>query len=211
MNALLGAPPAAIITATIWIYWLCVGFMIVRARRQKHALAGLVPEKRFERALWLILVPVIVAWIVLPWLALTRTHPALAVPEIAQTEPAYAGIRWIAAICGIICLAITIQSWARMGKNWRMDVSDRKSELITDGPFAHIRHPIYGFQMLLMVCTAIIVPTTIMLVVAIVHIVLMNIKARNEERHLLAMHGEAYARYLSRTGRFIPRAGRSTR
>ena len=65
--------------------------------------------------------------------------------------------------------------------------------------------------MLLMVCTAIIVPTTIMLVVAIVHIVLMNIKARNEERHLLAMHGEAYARYLSRTGRFIPRAGRSAR
>ena len=123
MNALLGDPPAAIITATIWIYWLCVGFMIARARRQKHDLAGLVPEKRFERALWLILVPVIVAWIVLPWLALTRTHPALAVPEIAQTEPAYAGIRWIAAICGIICLAITIQSWARMGKNWRMDVS----------------------------------------------------------------------------------------
>ena len=69
MNALLGDPPAAIITATIWIYWLCVGFMIVRARRQKHDLAGLVPEKRFERALWLILVPVIVAWIVLPWLA----------------------------------------------------------------------------------------------------------------------------------------------
>ena len=51
MNALLGDPPAAIITATIWIYWLCVGFMIVRARRQKHDLAGLVPEKRFERAL----------------------------------------------------------------------------------------------------------------------------------------------------------------
>src|SRR5207244_5380028 len=115
--------------------------------------------------------------------------------------------RWIAGICGIICLAITIQSWARMGKNWRMDVSDRKSELITDGPFAHIRHPIYGFQMLLMVCTAIIVPTTIMLVVAIVHIVLMNIKARNEERYLLALQGEAYAWYMSCNGRVIPSCG----
>jgi protein-S-isoprenylcysteine O-methyltransferase Ste14 len=65
--------------------------------------------------------------------------------------------------------------------------------------------------MLLMVCTAIVVPTTPMLLVAMVHVVLMNIKARNEERHLLAMHGDAYARYLSRTGRFIPHAGRPAR
>ncbi len=209
MNALLGDPPAAIITATISIYWLCVGFMIVRARRQTHDLAGLVPEKRFERGMWLILVPVVVAWIVLPWLSFMGTYPILGVPDIALTEPAYAGMRWIAALCGVICLALTIQCWARMGKDWRMDVSDRKSELITDGLFAHVRHPIYALQTLLMVCTAIVVPTTPMLVVAILHIALMNIKARNEERHLLAMHGDAYARYLARTGRFIPRARRS--
>jgi protein-S-isoprenylcysteine O-methyltransferase Ste14 len=209
LNALLGDPPAAIITATISIYWLCVGFMIVRARRKTHDLAGLVPEKRFERGMWLILVPVVVAWIVLPWLSFTHTEPAFAVPDVALTEPAYAGMRWIAAVCGVICLALTIQCWARMGKDWRMDVSDRKSELITDGLFAHVRHPIYALQMLLMVCTAIVVPTTPMLAVAILHIALMNIKARNEERHLLAMHGDAYARYLARTGRFIPRARRS--
>jgi protein-S-isoprenylcysteine O-methyltransferase Ste14 len=33
----------------------------------------------------------------------------------------------------------------------------------------------------------------------------MVVKARNEERHLLASHGEAYARYLEATGRFVPR------
>lgn len=207
MNALLDDPPAAIIAATIWIYWLRVGFMVVRARRQTHDLAGLVPEKRFERAMWLILVPVIVAWIVLPWLSFTRTHAALASPDVALSERVYAGLRWIVAICGVLCLALTIECWARMGKDWRMDVSDRKSELITDGLFAHVRHPIYALQMLLMLCTAIVVPTTPMFIVAILHIALMNIKARNEERHLLSMHGDGYARYLSRTGRFVPRAG----
>ncbi len=33
----------------------------------------------------------------------------------------------------------------------------------------------------------------------------MVIKARNEERHMLANHGDDYARYLARTGRFLPR------
>ena len=45
-----------------------------------------------------------------------------------------------------------------------------------------------------------------MLAVAAIHVVLMNIKARNEEAHLARMHGEAYARYVERTGRFLPRA-----
>jgi len=46
-----------------------------------------------------------------------------------------------------------------------------------------------------------------MAIVAIVHITLMNLKARNEERHLLRTGGETYARYLARTGRFLPRLG----
>ena len=29
--------------------------------------------------------------------------------------------------------------------------------------------------------------------------------AHNEERHMLRQHGEAYAAYLARTGRFVPR------
>jgi len=41
--------------------------------------------------------------------------------------------------------------------------------------------------------------------------VLMNLKARNEERHLLSTHGEAYQGYLDRTGRFVPRFGGGAR
>jgi protein-S-isoprenylcysteine O-methyltransferase Ste14 len=46
-----------------------------------------------------------------------------------------------------------------------------------------------------------------MLAVAAVHVALMILKARNEERHLLASHGETYERYVRRTGRFLPRSG----
>jgi protein-S-isoprenylcysteine O-methyltransferase Ste14 len=44
-----------------------------------------------------------------------------------------------------------------------------------------------------------------MLLVAIAHLGLMNLKARNEERHLLKVHGAAYEAYARRTGRFFPR------
>ena len=77
--------------------------------------------------------------------------------------------------------------------------------LITDGMFARIRHPIYAFSILLMLCTMIVVPTPPMLALGAIHIALMVAKARNEERHLLARHGDAYARYVAQTGRFLPR------
>jgi protein-S-isoprenylcysteine O-methyltransferase Ste14 len=51
----------------------------------------------------------------------------------------------------------------------------------------------------------VIVPTVPMLAFGVVHVGLMIVKAHNEERHLLARHGEAYARYLAGTGRFFPR------
>ena len=86
-----------------------------------------------------------------------------------------------------------------------MGVSEtQKTELITDGVFAYVRHPIYALSMLLMICSVIVVPTLPMLVIAVVHIVLMNIKAHNEERYLLKVHGEQYQRYLQRTSRFFP-------
>jgi protein-S-isoprenylcysteine O-methyltransferase Ste14 len=92
-----------------------------------------------------------------------------------------------------------------MGRHWRMDVSLKgEGELITDGPFAHVRHPIYALSMLLMICTLLVVPTAPMLVVAIAHLLLIHFKARHEELHLLRAHGEVYRRYLARTGRFFP-------
>ena len=93
-----------------------------------------------------------------------------------------------------------------MGSDWRMAISeDQKSPLITDGLFARVRHPIYALSILFVVCTTIVVPNIPMLAVALLNIGLLTLKAGNEERHLLKVHGDAYAAYLRQTGRFIPR------
>ena len=68
-----------------------------------------------------------------------------------------------------------------------------------------MRHPIYALSILLMLCTLVVVPTLPVAVIAFIHIALMIVKAHNEERFLVGLHGAAYRHYLDRTGRFFPR------
>lgn len=200
--------PGTLVAITVSAYWFGVGAMIVRVRRQsrKHAAhaATVLPRQPLERLMGLVWVPLVAAWIALPWFALARPAPPLGLPAFAVL-PAYGALRYGAALLAVACLLLTVKSWARMGRHWRMAVTDEEQALITDGMFSRIRHPIYSLSILLMACTMVTVPTGLMVAVGIVHIAMMVAKAHNEERHLLHKHGEAYAAYLARTGRFLPR------
>ena len=198
--------PAAITTATICAYWFGVGVMIVRVKRHSRGIPILSPKQPLERFMGAIFIPVVALWVILPWVAQTGSRPLLALPAFATQIPAYAACRWLAATIAVLCLIATARCWARMGKDWRMAVAvGEKTNLITDGPFSRIRHPIYAFQILLMICTVVVVPTLPVLALAAIHITLMNLKARNEERHLLLTQPGDYLRYVQRTGRFFPR------
>lgn len=197
--------PLLVLALAVTLYWMRVGAMIVRSRRRSRDLAGLVPEKPRERLLWLLWVPVVAAWIALPWIAQSHRDGPFALPPIASI-PAYVAIRYLAALLAVACLLLTIRCWKRMGDDWRMDISDKnRATLITDGLFARVRHPIYALSITLMLCSVVILPTLPMAAAASVHVALMIAKAHREERHLLALHGEPYARYIARTGRFVPR------
>jgi len=195
--------PLLVIALTISSYWLRVGAMVIRARRHQHRNVGVVPERASERAMWLAFVPVVAAWCALPWLALTHSVGPLAVPAFAR-DGLYAVLRWLFAAGAVACFVLTIDCWRRMGRNWRMDISDSNTSLVTEGLFARIRHPIYAFSIAMMIATATVLPTPAMIAIAAVHVLLMNVKARREEAHLARLHGEAYARYVERTGRFLP-------
>jgi protein-S-isoprenylcysteine O-methyltransferase Ste14 len=200
--------PSLLLAAVVWAYWGRVGRMSARIRRRTHSLSGVVPKQGFERFLWIVFVPVVAAWMTLPLLAAFRDSGPFAIPLPAREIP-WLVVRGLAALATIGLLVATIRCWDRMGRHWKMAVTPGERQvLITDGPFARVRHPIYGYQILLMLASLVVVPTPPLLVLALVHLVLMTVKAANEERHLLGTHGDEYATYVERTGRFFPRLSR---
>ena len=194
-----------ITAATVVAYWLGIGTMIVRVRRHTRTAVGVIPEQRLERVMWMLWVPLAAAWIALSILALSREGPPFGLPAFARTG-GYGLVRLAAALVGAAALAATIKCWSRMGKDWRMAVTAEPDQpLITDGLFGRIRHPIYAFSMLLVLSSIAVVPTAPMAACGAALMALWVLKAVNEERHMLRQHGDAYAAYLARTGRFLPR------
>jgi len=205
--------PCIVMAVTVWAYWACVGAMIVRVRRRTRKLSGIVPSQRLEQLMWFVWVPLVAAWMLLPYLAAGSQIVPWRLPALARELPMLP-LRWAAAAVGLACLGLSIHCWLRMGRNWRMAVApDQATDLVTTGLYGLVRHPIYALSSLLMLCTLVVVPTVPVLLMAVIHIGMMLAKARNEERFLAGRHGAVYLRYMQRTGRFVPRlrAGRVER
>ena len=197
--------PLTAAVVSVWVYWVIVGAMSWRMRRRTRRLAGVVPEQKVEQVMWYVWVPMVVLWMALPMIASRGNTMHLAVPDWARVGW-YANVRGVAGVVAIAALLATIECWKRMGKSWRMAVvPGERTELVTSGLYRVIRHPIYALSMLLVIATAVVLPTLPMIAVALVNVTLLTLKARNEERHLLATLGGAYAAYLASTGRFLPR------
>ena len=197
--------PCIVLAATVWAYWACVGAMTIRVRRRTRKLSGIVPSQGVEQLMWAVWVPLVVLWMVLPYVAAGASSLPWQLPAFAREMPMLL-LRWLAAGVGLACLGLSIHCWRRMGRNWRMAIApDQQTELVTTGLYRLVRHPIYALSILLMTCTVVVVPTLPVAAMAVVHIGLMLTKARNEERFLVGRHGPAYQQYMQRTGRFVPR------
>ncbi len=202
--------PTLLVGITVSAYWLYVGTMIVRVGRKSRGIGRLlVPTQRRERTMWIVWVPLVAAWIAMPFVASAQDparHPWLAIPRLAVSQPALHALRVAASVIAIVCFLVSVRCWRHMGRDWRMGIDPAgERRLITNGPFARVRHPIYALSVALMLCTVVVIPNPVMLVIAALHIALMWLKARNEEAFLHKMHGPSYSEYCRRTGRFLPR------
>ena len=78
--------PCILMAATVWAYWACVGAMIVRVRRRTRKLSGIVPSQRLEQLMWIVWVPLVAAWMLLPYRGgrLDRARPGSCRPLPAR-------------------------------------------------------------------------------------------------------------------------------
>jgi protein-S-isoprenylcysteine O-methyltransferase Ste14 len=104
----------------------------------------------------------------------------------------------------------TFYAQGAMGKDWRIGVPEgERTGLVTGGPFAMVRNPIYSATIPTMAGFALIAGSAPALAALVVLVVGLEIQVRlSEEPHLLRAHGEAYRTYAARVGRFVPGLGR---
>ena len=107
-------------------------------------------------------------------------------------------------------LAGTLGAQLAMGSSWRIGVEEsERTELVTDGPFAHVRNPIYSAMVPAIAGITLVCPSVVALAALALLVIALEIQTRLvEEPHLLEVHGDAYASYAARVGRFVPGVGK---
>jgi protein-S-isoprenylcysteine O-methyltransferase Ste14 len=113
----------------------------------------------------------------------------------------------VLAIAGIF---LTFGAQLAMGDAWRIGVDpEERTELVTDGPFKLVRNPIYSAMIPTVFGFVLMVPNVLAVVAFTALVVALELQVRLvEEPYLLGTHGDEYAAYATRVGRFVPGVGR---
>jgi len=105
-----------------------------------------------------------------------------------------------AALIGIGSLGSFLVLW-RLGKSFSIMPEARK--LVTNGPYAHARHPLYAVEMITIAGTALQFAPPWSWVIALTVLAMLWIRSHFEEQ-VLAESFPEYGAYRARTKRFIP-------
>ena len=138
--------------------------------------------------------------------------PLLAVLGATPVDPP-AALQAAGLVLALTGFAATLAAQTGMGASWRIGVDPtERTALVTDGVFAHARNPIFTAMVTAQAGIVLMVPTwvSVAALAALVAAVQLQVRAA-EEPYLLTTHGDAYADYAARTGRFVPGIGRLTR
>jgi protein-S-isoprenylcysteine O-methyltransferase Ste14 len=143
----------------------------------------------------------------------------LVYPVLVVAAPGWAYAGWLnwstgadlvlqAVGLGLWALGIAVGVWAAhaIGRYGAVIGVTMDHQLVTDGPYRHIRHPIYTAMIAIAVGTTLVFRSYLLLGVAVLSTVTHLWWAAAEEKLLSspAGLGTAYGTYASRTGRFLP-------
>jgi len=113
-------------------------------------------------------------------------------------------------VLAIIGVVTTFLTQVAMGTSWRIGVDEtERTDLVTTGPFALVRNPIFTAMAFTGLGLTLMVPNVVALTGFVLLLVALHLQVRVvEEPHLRLTHGHAYAQYAASTGRFLPSLGR---
>lgn len=119
-------------------------------------------------------------------------------------------IRMAGLVLAVTGVAATLATQLAMGASWRIGVDpDERTTLVTTGPFALARNPIFTAMIATSLGLTAMVPNPVSLAATTVLIASIQLQVRAvEEPYLTRTHGGDYTGYAVRVGRFCPGIGR---
>ena len=172
-----------------WIVYWCLAALNVKATARR--------ESPLSRALHI--VPLVIA-------ATLLFQPRSPVPILGERIVAPGPWTfWIGAAVLFAGLLFTVWARVHLGRNWSATVTVKEDhELVTDGPYRWVRHPIYTGLLLGFVGSAIArAEWRGVVAVALAFFALWR-KLRLEERWMREQFGQAYADYARRVAALVP-------
>ena len=176
----------------VWIAFIV--YWRIKAAGTKTTQRGEAPASGILRAVAFLFVIVLLSTtrIPLPWL---------------YRQLWRSGIRpfWIGAAVTVAGLLFAV--WARRfrGRNWSSAVTIKQGhELITTGPYALVRHPIYTGILTGFLGTAIALSQVRGLIGFVLIFVVLWAKLRTEEEWMHSQFGETYVTYADQTAALVP-------
>lgn len=111
-------------------------------------------------------------------------------------------VNWVGALLTVIGIAFAI--WARyhLGRNWGLYPKE-DHVLVTSGPYAYVRHPIYAGAVLALFGSA-LTGSIVAVVLFMASVIFCLRRIDKEERTMLGLFPGQYPSYQAHTRQFIP-------
>lgn len=114
--------------------------------------------------------------------------------------------RWVAALIAIGMTPALYSVFATIGNNISPTEATRVNhQLITNGPYRWIRHPLYTFGALFFLALSVLTTLWWPVLFLLPGLLALIWRARFEEANLIARFGDDYRAYMQQTGRFLPK------
>jgi protein-S-isoprenylcysteine O-methyltransferase Ste14 len=118
----------------------------------------------------------------------------------------YPLLAWLGSVFAIAALGMFHLTHRALGRNWSISLDVRENhELVTNGVYRRVRHPMYSAFWLWAIAQALLLPNWIAGFAGLAGFGILYFgRVGREERLMLETFGDSYRAYMARTGRVFP-------
>ena len=114
-------------------------------------------------------------------------------------------VRWMGMGLGVLGIMVLHTVHSVLGRHFSAELElNKEHTLITHGPYASIRHPMYTCLFMVFIGGALVSGNGLIAGFALANILILIWRVQREEEMMRARFGDAYQAYAARTSRFVP-------